>query len=199
MDAYLNYKKSKKTRPLSTIRHVKLHAWGRKSWTSFVCMFDVYVCMFRCVCMHVQNPRCLSWILNIHTYTSEHTYIHIEHTYKARSRFAPSCINLTWRIVDRGLTFIDLRSLDKLTCWKTPLSVVLFCYLRFKIFFCMLSKHVCMYVNVSKTLSLWRVFKSPLPVKGFWLRSLYVCMLSLYVCMLGHLEVPPLTNLKKLN
>ena len=29
--------------------------------------------------------------------------------------------------------------------------------------------------------------------------SMYVCMLSLYVCMLGHLEVPPLTNLKKLN
>ena len=28
---------------------------------------------------------------------------------------------------------------------------------------------------------------------------MYVCMLSLYVCMLGHLEVPPLTNLKKLN
>ena len=184
MDAYLNYKKSKKTRPLSRNRHVKLYAWGRKSWTSFVCMFEVHVCMFK-------TP--------LPVVDFEHTYIHIEHTYKARSRFAPSCINLTWRIVDRGLTFIDLRSLDKLTCWKTPLSVVLFCYLRFKIFFCMLSKHVCMYVNVSKTLSLWRVFKSPLPVKGFWLRSLYVCMLSLYVCMLGHLEVPPLTNLKKLN
>ena len=28
---------------------------------------------------------------------------------------------------------------------------------------------------------------------------MYVCMLSMYVCMLGHLEVPPLTNLKKLN
>ena len=29
--------------------------------------------------------------------------------------------------------------------------------------------------------------------------SMYVCMLSMYVCMLGPLEVPPLTNLKKLN
>ena len=50
---------------------------GRKSWTSFVCMFDVYVCMFKIL----DRQRGF-----------EHTYMDLQHTYKTCSRFAPSRI-----------------------------------------------------------------------------------------------------------
>ena len=164
-----------------------MHEGANREQVLYVCWSSMYVCSKSTMGVDVL------YVEHVCMYVL--TYIHTKLVHDLR----PHAYNLTWRIVDRGRAFIDLRSLDKLTCSKPPLPVVLFCYLRFKIFFCMLSKHVCMYVNVSKTLSLWRVFKSPLPVEGFWLRSLYVCMLSMYVCMLGHLEVPPLTNLKKLN
>ena len=66
------------------------------------------------------------------------------------------------------------------------------------------------YIHAQHTYIHAQCFKNPLPVEGFskalslWRGSdceacVYVCMLSMYVCMLGHLEVPPLTNLKKLN
>ena len=82
---------------------------------------------------------------------------------------------------------------------------------------CMYAKHVCMHVRASGSTPPHKSQKIELNVQ-YWrfsvrnrtqpwdddLRSqtyvcMYVCMLSLYVCMLGHLEVPPLTNLKKMN